>query len=59
MLNWRRNRWGRKETRDTVDAIVSDSDKLPDDPVFYGPDGHVLTEEESSFLESNVPCDET
>lgn len=26
-----------------------------DGPVFYGPDGQVLTEEENSFLSSNVP----
>lgn len=26
-----------------------------DSPVFYGPDGQILTEEESSFLSSNVP----
>lgn len=26
-----------------------------DGPVFYGPDGQVLTEEENSFLASNVP----
>lgn len=26
-----------------------------DGPVFYGPDGQVLTEEENSFLSSNAP----
>jgi hypothetical protein len=25
------------------------------DTVFYGPDGQILTEEESSFLNSNMP----
>lgn len=26
-----------------------------DAPVFYGPDGQVITDEESSFLLSNIP----
>ena len=26
-----------------------------DSPVFYGPDGQIITEEESSFLNSNMP----
>lgn len=28
-----------------------------DAPVFYGPDGQVITDEESSFLLSNIPSD--
>lgn len=27
-----------------------------DSPVFYGPDGQIITEEESSFLNSNMPA---
>lgn len=26
-----------------------------DSPVFYGPDGQIISEEESSFLNSNMP----
>lgn len=34
--------------------IVDNSQiKYTDDPVFYGPDGKIITEEESNFLSSN------
>lgn len=31
--------------------------RYSNEPVFYGPDGQVLTEEENSFLEANIPSD--
>lgn len=34
---------------------VSAPQDYNDGPVFYGPDGQVLTEEENSFLASNLP----
>lgn len=31
------------------------SNQYNDSPVFYGPDGQIISEEESSFLNSNMP----
>ncbi|CRL01072.1 CLUMA_CG014225, isoform A [Clunio marinus] len=54
--------WGRKEAVDVENQIPSTSslpDHLPqnynDSPVFYGPDGQIITEEESMFLNANMP----
>ncbi|XP_070505505.1 polyadenylate-binding protein-interacting protein 1-like isoform X2 [Chironomus tepperi] len=52
--------WGRKdEPENQQPAAVSDLQQNPpqynDSPVFYGPDGKIITEEESSFLNSNMP----
>lgn len=41
-------------------ALASLPDHLPsnynDSPVFYGPDGQIITEEESMFLNANMPA---
>ncbi|CAH1709445.1 unnamed protein product [Chironomus riparius] len=52
--------WGRKDEQENQQPnAVSDLQQNPpqynDSPVFYGPDGKIITEEESSFLNSNMP----
>lgn len=41
-------------------ALASLPEHLPsnynDSPVFYGPDGQIITEEESMFLNANMPA---
>lgn len=34
------------------------STQFTDSPVFYGPDGQIISEEESSFLNSNMSPDD-
>ncbi|CAO1345248.1 unnamed protein product [Diamesa hyperborea] len=48
--------WGRKES-ESLSAIPAEhlQANYNDSPVFYGPDGQIITEEESSFLNSNMP----
>uniref|UniRef100_A0A336KQ32 CSON013530 protein n=1 Tax=Culicoides sonorensis TaxID=179676 RepID=A0A336KQ32_CULSO len=55
VLDLRVKRWGRNETFSMSNAQDIASTVYSDGPVFYGPDGQVLTEEENSFLSSNVP----
>lgn len=55
VLDLKSNRWGRSEPvvmQPILDTIHQDYN---DAPVFYGPDGQVLTDEENSFLLSNIP----
>lgn len=52
--------WGRKDEQENQQpAAISDlqqnQPQYNDSPVFYGPDGKIITEEESSFLNSNMP----
>jgi polyadenylate-binding protein-interacting protein 1 len=56
--------WGRKDQVEIENQIASTSvaqlpDQLPsnynESAVFYGPDGQIITEEESSFLNENLP----
>lgn len=50
VLDLKSNRWGRNEPvvmAPIMDAIFQDYNDVP---VFYGPDGQVITEEENSFL---------
>jgi len=53
VLDLRARHWGRTE------SITSPDNGAPQDysdgPVFYGPDGQVLTEEENMFLADNLP----
>lgn len=52
--------WGRRDEQENQQpAAAADLQQNPpqynDSPVFYGPDGKIITEEESSFLNSNMP----
>uniref|UniRef100_A0A1B0BX48 MIF4G domain-containing protein n=1 Tax=Glossina palpalis gambiensis TaxID=67801 RepID=A0A1B0BX48_9MUSC len=50
------NNWGRKVPRSkipTEDTKLIDSFRYNDGPVFYGPDGSVITKEECEFLTTN------
>ncbi|CAO1306542.1 unnamed protein product [Diamesa serratosioi] len=52
--------WGRKgdeSENNSLSAIPIEhlQANYNDSPVFYGPDGQIITEEESSFLNSNMP----
>ncbi|XP_063696545.1 polyadenylate-binding protein-interacting protein 1 isoform X2 [Culicoides brevitarsis] len=55
VVDLRAKRWGRNETFSMPNSADITSPVYNDGPVFYGPDGQVLTEEENSFLTSNVP----
>jgi len=55
VLDLRGKRWGRNESFTQPSADLASQVVFSDGPVFYGPDGQVLTEEENSFLSSNVP----
>ncbi|SPP74794.1 polyadenylate-binding protein-interacting protein 1 isoform X1 [Drosophila guanche] len=46
------NNWGRKvsNTLGGEEDTVAEPPRLSDEPVFYGPDGHELTAEETDFL---------
>jgi len=56
--------WGRKDAVEVENQLPSSSSLLPDhlpanyndSPVFYGPDGQIITEEESMFLNANMPA---
>lgn len=55
VLDLKAKHWGRSEPvmmAPIMDAIHQDYN---DAPVFYGPDGQVLTDEENTFLLSNIP----
>lgn len=58
VLNLQKNKWGRM-SEPPANVIQqpfnnANSVRLSDDPVFYGPDGQILTEEESNFLVANM-----
>ena len=38
-----------------ISDLQQNQPQYNDSPVFYGPDGKIITEEESSFLNSNMP----
>ncbi|XP_052890730.1 polyadenylate-binding protein-interacting protein 1 isoform X2 [Anopheles moucheti] len=48
VIELRKNSWGRSE--EIAPAAVAPGPEYQHEPVFYGPDGKMLTEEESSFL---------
>uniref|UniRef100_A0A4Y0BEH1 MIF4G domain-containing protein n=1 Tax=Anopheles funestus TaxID=62324 RepID=A0A4Y0BEH1_ANOFN len=52
VLELRKNSWGRSE--EIATASPSPGPEYKHHPVFYGPDGKMLTEEESSFLATNI-----
>ncbi|XP_031621959.1 polyadenylate-binding protein-interacting protein 1 [Contarinia nasturtii] len=66
VIELRKNRWGRNmaETCRNIDNAASNSllveqpfgKEFSNDPVFYGPDGNILTEEESAFLWNATTC---
>lgn len=41
----------------TPTFVIDPLKEFKNEPVFYGPDGQILTEEESSFLSNNAPID--
>ncbi|KAG4069072.1 hypothetical protein HA402_008383 [Bradysia odoriphaga] len=56
VLELSQNRWGRTEA--VLNAPIIEHNIQPNysnDPVFYGPDGEIITEEESKFL-SDIPA---
>lgn len=57
VLDLSANRWGRNEPIATMTTPVIDTTmhEFTNEPVFYGPDGKIITEEESSFL-SGIPA---
>lgn len=63
VIDLRKNRWGRTvETNvlSTPEPVVESNGKeFRNDPVFYGPDGQILSDEESAFLwnVTNYPAD--
>ncbi|XP_053668361.1 polyadenylate-binding protein-interacting protein 1-like [Anopheles marshallii] len=52
VIELRKNSWGRSE--EIAPAAVAPGPEYQHEPVFYGPDGKMLTEEESSFLATNI-----
>ncbi|XP_017477696.1 PREDICTED: polyadenylate-binding protein-interacting protein 1 [Rhagoletis zephyria] len=58
VISLQKNNWGRKVNSPTaeVEAVAAAAAKTPeplrmsDEPIFYGPDGHELTAEETDFL---------
>ncbi|XP_076651795.1 polyadenylate-binding protein-interacting protein 1 [Halictus rubicundus] len=54
----RSGNWGHSPTVDSTveNSETTEANKSPDEPVFYGPDGKVLTPEENKFLE-DADCD--
>lgn len=62
VLNLQKNKWGRmsEPSAATLQQFnnANNSVRLSDDPVFYGPDGQILTEEESNFLVANLTGNE-
>lgn len=55
VLILQKSNWGRSELPVHNSFPNEPLERLTDTPVFYGPDGQVLTEEENSFLEDNLP----
>lgn len=59
VLDLQQKSWGRNE--EVVPVLLapinerSATDEFTDSPVFYGPDGQVMTEEENDFLETAAP----
>lgn len=60
VLDLQQKSWGRNE--EVVPVLLaplnepsSAADEFNDSPVFYGPDGQVMTEEENDFLETAAP----
>ncbi|KAL0276858.1 UNVERIFIED_CONTAM: hypothetical protein PYX00_004332 [Menopon gallinae] len=58
VIEMRDSRWGQNRTeQSSCDAAPVNTDGY-DEPVFFGPDGKVITEEETSFLHDNIPLSE-
>lgn len=58
VLELQQKSWGRsEEVVPQANQSLSDSacDEFNDSPVFYGPDGSIMTEEENEFLDINAP----
>lgn len=59
VIELRKNRWGRNNDNTVSNPPMQDQHsgrEYSNDPVFYGPDGNVLTEEESAFLWNATSC---
>lgn len=59
VIELRKNRWGRNVDNNASNPMLTDNavgKDFSNDPVFYGPDGNILTEEESAFLWSATTC---
>lgn len=55
VLELKRKHWGRSAPIVMAPILETMRQDYNDVPVFYGPDGQVLTDEENSFLLSNIP----
>jgi len=53
VMDLRTKRWGRTESFNSPE--VNPPQDYNDGPVFYGPDGQILSEEENNFLATNLP----
>lgn len=58
VLALQKNNWGRNTSISQVTPSTEVENTFTDQPVFYGPDGKVMTEEENSFLESYMQYNE-
>lgn len=61
VLDLQQKSWGRNEEvvpvmQPPLNEPSSVADEFTDSPVFYGPDGQVMTEEENDFLETAAPA---
>ncbi|XP_055308314.1 polyadenylate-binding protein-interacting protein 1 [Sitodiplosis mosellana] len=58
VIELRKNRWGRNNDSNASNPLLDQQcgKEFSNDPVFYGPDGNVLTEEESAFLWNATTC---
>lgn len=50
VLDLKANRWGRNDPIAMAPVMEPTYQEYNDEPVFYGPDGQIITEEENSFL---------
>lgn len=60
VLDLQQKSWGRSEEvvpviQPQMSEAVSAAGEFHDSPVFYGPDGQVMTQEENDFLETQAP----
>jgi polyadenylate-binding protein-interacting protein 1 len=52
VLDLQAKRWGREEQPPIMNDLAQQPLIYNDSPVFYGPDGQILTEEENMFLDT-------
>ncbi|CAD7089052.1 unnamed protein product [Hermetia illucens] len=57
VLLLQKNNWGHTEAANQSSPVNESPASYSGLPVFYGPDGEVMTEEENSFLQSHIPHD--